>query len=153
MADRRPRRRTGRSRGWLVVASFVALGVATPVAVLASTGGGAGPAKVEPAAPAPGQSCPDTTPAPGSSAPICVEVVQPAVNGGGGIDLAGLLPILAGAVVGGLVVLVAVFLFLSRRAAAPLAPADPGEWWTCRNCGKTNVVGSPRCYACGTWQA
>jgi hypothetical protein len=39
-----------------------------------------------------------------------------------------------------------------RRTSAPLVPADPGEWWTCRTCGKNNVVGSARCYACGAWQ-
>src|SRR3970040_1656878 len=113
MADRHPRGRTRRGGGWLAVVFFVALGIAAPVAVLASPDGAGRPATVVPGAPAPGQSCPDATPPPGSSALICVEVVQPVVNGGGGgIDLAGLLPILAAAVVGGLVVLVAVFLFL-----------------------------------------
>lgn len=145
--------RRGRAGGWLVAASFVALAIALPVAVLAGGADPTGPARIDALAPAPGQSCPDTTPEPGSSAPICVEVVQPPVDGGGGgLDLGRLLPLLAAAIGGGLVVLVGVFLFLTRRAAAPLAPADPGEWWTCRNCGKTNVVGSPRCYACGTWQ-
>src|SRR5204862_18167 len=48
--------------------------------------------------------------------------------------------------------LAAAFLVLRRRASAPVAPADPGEWWTCRKCGRNNVIGSPRCYSCGEWQ-
>jgi hypothetical protein len=61
--------------------------------------------------------------------------------------------LLAAAVGGALIALAAVFLIVRRRAAAPAGPADPGEWWTCRNCGRNNVIGSPRCYACGQWQA
>ena len=34
------------------------------------------------------------------------------------------------------------------RSPRPIA----GEWWLCPKCGSTNVVGSARCYACGTWQ-
>ena len=102
----------------------------------------------------PGESCPDTTPAPGSSAAICEESKGPQVTPGGGpLDLAGLLPILAAAGGGAVLALGAAFLVLRRRAGAPAAPADPGEWWTCRKCGRNNVIGSPRCYACGEWQA
>jgi hypothetical protein len=71
--------------------------------------------------------------------------------GGGGVNLGGLVPILAIVVVGGVIALIAAFVVL-RRTSAPLVPADPGEWWTCRTCGKSNVVGSARCYACGAWQ-
>ena len=106
------------------------------------------------AAPRPGESCPDTTPAPGSSAAVCGEGNGPGGDtGGGGLDLGALLPIVAAGGVGAALALVAAFVFFRRRASAPVAPADPGEWWTCRNCGRNNVLGSPRCYACGEWQA
>lgn len=106
------------------------------------------------AAPRPGESCPDTTPAPGSTEAVCGEGKGPEGNpGGGSIDLAAVLPIVAAAAGGAVIALGAAFLLLRRRAAAPVAPADPGEWWTCRNCGRNNVIGSPRCYACGEWQA
>jgi hypothetical protein len=104
------------------------------------------------AAPRPGESCPDTTPAPGSSAAVCEEGGDQG-GGGGTLNLASLLPFLVAAVAGGAIALVAAFLVLRRRTAAPVAPADPGEWWTCRSCGKSNVIGSPRCYACGSWQS
>ena len=55
------------------------------------------------------------------------------------------------AVGAGLALVVAYFV-LRRRAGGPLDPVDAGEWWTCANCGRQNVVGSPRCYSCGTWQ-
>ena len=72
-------------------------------------------------------------------------------GGGGGLNLGGFLPIVAIAVLGGVIALIAAFVVL-RRTSTPLVPADPGEWWTCRTCGKNNVVGSARCYACGAWQ-
>jgi hypothetical protein len=70
---------------------------------------------------------------------------------GGGFDFGGL-TILLGIIAGGGVVLVIAALVILRRTSAPMAPADPGEWWACPTCGKTNVLGSARCYACGTWQ-
>jgi hypothetical protein len=162
MADRRPvdarvRRRDdtlGRRRisaGWLVLASFVALAVAGPVAVLASADGAPPRAAIERDAPRPGESCSDATQAPDPS-DVCNDTAVPDVPPGGSLDLGGLLPILIAVVAGAVLALVAVALVLTRRPSASLAPADPGEWWTCRSCGKTNVVGSPRCYACGTWQ-
>jgi len=109
-------------------------------------------------APRPGDSCPDTTPAttpaPGSTEAVCGEGKGPTVDpGGGGLDASGIVGLLAAAVGGALISLAAVCLIVRRRAAAPAGPADPGEWWTCRNCGRNNVIGSPRCYACGHWQA
>ncbi len=104
------------------------------------------------AVPLPGESCPDTTPAPGLSIAACEEGGGP-VAGGGTLDLGAALAILGAVVAGAAIALVAAFLVLRRRASAPVAPADPNEWWTCRNCGKTNVIGSPRCYACGSWQS
>ena len=74
-------------------------------------------------------------------------------GGGGGLNVGGLLPLVGAAVVGGIATLLIAFLIVERRTTAKLAPVQPGEWWTCGNCGKTNVVGSPRCYACGSWQS
>ena len=79
-------------------------------------------------------------------------ICSPETTGGdAGPNLGALLPIVGIVALGGVIALVAAF-FVLRRTAAPLMPADPGEWWTCRSCGKTNVLGSARCYACGTWQ-
>jgi hypothetical protein len=78
----------------------------------------------------------------------------PAIGtGGGGIAIGGVLPIVLALVVGAGLALVVVYLVLRRRAGGPLDPVDAGEWWTCANCGRQNVVGSPRCYSCGRWQA
>jgi hypothetical protein len=105
------------------------------------------------AAPRPGESCPDTTPAPGSSAAVCGEGTNPEGNPGGAIDLGALLPIIGAVGVAGALALGIALIVLRRRTSGPAAPADPGEWWTCSNCGRNNVIGSPRCYACGSWQA
>ena len=138
---RRPRAHDGVLRGFSAFALLTVLGAAllAPGAALA--------------APRPGESCPDTTPAPGSSAPVCEDTGGTGGGGGGGLDVAALLPFLAAAVGGAAIALVAAFLVLRRRMAGPVAPADPGEWWTCRSCGRNNVIGSPRCYACGSWQS
>jgi len=137
----RATRRHGRGRAWGAgLASIVLATLLLPAVALA--------------APRPGESCPDTTPAPGASEVVCGEGNGPEGNpgGGGSIDLSALAPILVAAAGGAAIALVAAFLFFRRRAAAPAGPADPGEWWTCRNCGRNNVVGSPRCYSCGAWQ-
>jgi hypothetical protein len=78
-------------------------------------------------------------------------ICSPEASAGGGVNLGALLPILAAVALGGLVLLIAAAVIL-RRTSTPLLPADPGEWWTCRSCGKNNVLGSARCYACGAWQ-
>ena len=137
---------------FVVLASAALLLIVAPAVVL---GGGltlTAPSPITANAPRPGESCPDQTPQPGASAVICNDATGPDPNGGGGIDLGGLLPVVGVAVAGGALALVAAFLVLRRRTGGPVAAPDPGEWWTCRNCGKTNVIGSPRCYACGTWQ-
>lgn len=71
---------------------------------------------------------------------------QPILGIGNVLSIAGIV------VAAGLLVLVVAYLVLRRRASVPLAPTDAGEWWLCPKCGSTNVVGSARCYACGTWQ-
>jgi hypothetical protein len=107
------------------------------------------------AVPGAGQSCPDATRAPGSTAAACDESKGPGQQAGGGssLDISGLLPILAAALGGAVIALGVAFVVLRRRAMAPAGPVDPTEWWTCRNCGRNNVIGSPRCYGCGEWQA
>ena len=76
----------------------------------------------------------------------------PSTGGGGGFAIGGLLPIVLALVVGAGLALVVAYFVLRRRAGGPLDPVDAGEWWTCANCGRQNMVGSPRCYSCGAWQ-
>lgn len=136
----------------LVLASVALLAILAPAVALGGGIKATAPTAITDAAPRPGESCPDQTPPPGASDVICNDVNGPNVNGGTGLDLGVLLPILAAALAGAAMALIAGFLVLRRRTGGPIAAADPGEWWTCSNCGKTNVIGSPRCYACGTWQ-
>ena len=91
-------------------------------------------------------------------------------------DVLSLAPFVAGGVVVLLAIVAGWFLVMRRRASRPFLPDDVvesagtggagrtggagggaavpagGEWWTCRNCGSTNMVGSARCYKCGAWQ-
>lgn len=107
------------------------------------------------AAPRPGESCPDATAASGESLPVCGEGNGPETDPGDddALDVGALLPVIVAGGLGAGLALVAAFVFFRRGGAAPVGAADPGEWWTCRNCGRNNVIGSPRCYACGEWQA
>lgn len=85
-------------------------------------------------------------------------------------SLASLLPFVAGGIVVLLLVAVAWYLVMRRRASRPFlpdeavgvggpgsaagsrgAPAAAAGWWTCRNCGATNMTDSARCYKCGAW--
>jgi len=80
-------------------------------------------------------------------------------------DVASLLPFVGGGVVILLAAAVGWFLVMRRRVSRPFLADDAlaatgsgsgssasGEWWTCSNCGASNVVGSARCYKCGSWQ-
>jgi len=134
--------------------AFVALAALAPGAVLGgggSTEAGVGrTGEVVALLAPPAETCrPEETRGAGGFSDICG--APGSGGGGGGINLGGLLPIVGVVVLGGVVALIAAFVVL-RRTSAPLVPADPGEWWTCRNCGKNDVVGSARCYACGAWQ-
>lgn len=158
MPDRTRQRQRRISLAWPLLAASLALAAAAPGWVLGG-GNGSGEAgardkgvrgadRVALLAP-PVETCePGETRAAGDFSDICG---QGPVGGGGGLNLGGLLPIVAIVVVGGIIALIAAFVVL-RRTSTPLVPADPGEWWTCRTCGKNNVVGSARCYACGAWQ-
>jgi hypothetical protein len=77
-------------------------------------------------------------------------------TGGGGPDLGLILGVLVAGAVGLAVAAGLGYLVLRRRARAPMEPPagapEAGEWWTCRNCGRNNIVGSARCYSCGAWQ-
>jgi hypothetical protein len=133
---------------WLVVLAALAM------PLTASAGHGASnpdDSAIRLAAP-PDETCgPDATGLRGGGFNVCA---PPAAGdpGSGGLSVGGLLPILLALVVGAAGALVIAYLVLRRRAGPPLDPVDAGEWWTCRNCGSNNVVGSPRCYSCGQWQ-
>lgn len=84
-------------------------------------------------------------------------------------SIATLIPFAAGGIVVLLALAVGWYLVMRRRASRPFLPDDAvgsagspmgvgtgaagpsGEWWTCRNCGSTNMVGVARCYKCGAW--
>ena len=89
------------------------------------------------------ERCADASPDPDTGQKICDDPIISAEN---------LVPLLGAVVGAGVLALVLGFLVLRRRASVPLPALDPTEWWKCTNCGATNVVGSARCYACGTWQ-
>jgi hypothetical protein len=91
---------------------------------------------------------------PGEGCPEAVQGASPSAGcprSGGGPNVGGLLPII-GAALGGAAIALGAAVLVFRRRAARVAPIDPGEWWTCANCGKNNVIDSPRCYACGSWR-
>jgi hypothetical protein len=77
-------------------------------------------------------------------------------GGDGGPDLGLIVGVLVAGAVGLAVAAGLGYLVLRRRARAPMEPPpgapEAGEWWTCRNCGRNNIVGSARCYSCGAWQ-
>ena len=108
--------------------------------------------------------------APGTQGEDCVE--DPNAQPGVGLkkcetpfSIATLVPFVAG----GLVILLAIaagwYLMMRRRASRPFLPDGAeagaaagggsgtvsGDWWTCRNCGSTNMNGVARCYKCGAW--
>ncbi|HXG26713.1 MAG TPA: hypothetical protein VNL94_07680 [Candidatus Binatia bacterium] len=99
------------------------------------------------AVPGPGNECEGEAVPSGRDDP-CTE------DGVGGFDLGFVVPLAGVVAIAGVGILVGGYLVLRRRAAAPLNPdpVDAQDWWTCRNCGRNNVVGSARCYACGSWQ-
>ena len=133
----------------VVVSLMMLLAVAAPITAVARDGTLPSAGAVALAAP------PDETCTPGATFGAGgFDVCSPptVANPGEGFNVGGLLPILGGVVLGAGLALAVAYMVLRRRAGAPLDPVDAGEWWTCRNCGRNNVVGSPRCYSCGTWQ-
>lgn len=101
------------------------------------------------AAPRPGDECDET--AAEDRGALCNQ--GGGGGGGGGLSLGLVLAVLGGAVVLGVLLLIGAFLYFRRQAGPALTATEPGsEWWTCGKCGKSNMVGTPRCYACGAWQ-
>lgn len=164
MADRRPRTARGLAlAGAFVVAAAFVAAAALPAPALGSTGRQSPVDRIS-IADVPGtggEDCVDDPNAqPGVGLRQCPETV----------DILSLLPFVAG----GFAVLLAIgagwYLVMRRRAARPfVVDGAPGagdahggdvggggagstDWWTCSNCGKTNMVGSARCYSCGSWQ-
>jgi hypothetical protein len=135
-----------RVRVWLLLATLavLTLGAAAgpALAVARSAGELSAPAIHEAAVPG-DERCADVSPDPNTGQKVCDEPF---------FSSASILPIAGVVVVAGLLALVIGYLVLRRRASVPLPALDPSEWWKCPNCGATNVVGSPRCYQCGTWQ-
>ena len=72
-------------------------------------------------------------------------------GGGGGGFLSGLGPLLAVALVIGIVLAAVAALILFRTRGASVPPATD-DWWTCANCGAANMDGAARCHACSTWR-
>ncbi len=146
---RRHERRTSLGRlaaAWLVVLVAAAAPFAATASERTATGG-----HVALLAP-PDETCRASETQAAGGFDICSPPTIGNGGGGAGPDFGGLLPILGGVVLGAGLALVAAYLVLRRRAGAPLDPVDAGEWWTCRKCGRNNVVGSARCYSCGAWQ-
>lgn len=103
----------------------------------------------------------------------CVD--DPAAHPGVGLkkcetpfNLATLIPFVGGGILVLLAVALGWYLVMRRRASRPFLPdeavglggssgavagagAASGEWWTCKSCGSTNMVGVARCYKCGAW--
>jgi ABC-type branched-subunit amino acid transport system permease subunit len=131
---------------WLLLATLAVLtlgAAAGPAfAVARSAGELSAPAIHEAAVPG-DERCADVSPDPHTGQKVCDEPF---------FSSASILPIAGAVVVAGLLALVVGYLVLRRRASVPLPALDPSEWWKCPKCGATNVVGSPRCYQCGTWQ-
>ena len=139
-------RQPGRLRAWLLVATLAAMALGTVAAPALALGRGAthlDVPRIQEAAVPEEERCADVSPDPNTGQKICETPL---------ISTANLLPIAGGVVAAGILALVVAYFMLRRRASVPLPALDPGEWWKCTSCGATNVVGSPRCYQCGTWQ-
>jgi hypothetical protein len=133
-------------RAWLLAATLAVLAigaVAAPAAVLGREASDLQAPAIHQAAVPGDERCADASPDPDTGQKICDEPFFSAPN---------LVPLLGAVVGAGVLALIVAFLVLRRRASVPLPAPDPGEWWKCTNCGAMNVVGSARCYACGTWQ-
>lgn len=142
MPEIRPGNRAG-VRVLLAILALLALAMAVPaVAHGRDTVVATGPEIHDAAVPG-DERCADESPDPNTGQKSCD---KPLVTAGT------ILPIIGIVIAGGVLALLLAYLVLRRRASAPLIPVDPGEWWLCPKCGSTNVVGSARCYACGTWQ-
>lgn len=136
----------GPLRAWLLIGTVALLALGAVAAPGLALGRGAtivsAPAIHQAAVPG-DERCADASPDPDTGQKVCDTPI---------LTSAVVLPILGLVVASGILALVVAYFVLRRRAAVPLPALDPGEWWKCPNCDATNVVGSARCYSCGTWQ-
>ena len=142
MPDARDHRHGGR-RVLSTVLAAVLLGLAVPAVAFAGDATHLATPRVHDAAVPGDERCAEESPDPDTGQKPCDKPI---------LSVANVLPVLGVAAAAGVLALILAFLVIRRRASAPFVPADPGEWWVCPKCGSTNVIGSARCYACGTWQ-
>ena len=162
MPDRRPR--VAALLGSLALVAAIVLLAALPATALAASGREPPIERITIAdvPPTVGEDCVDDPDLhPGTGLRECPK----------GFDLASVLPFVGGGVVVLLALAVGWFLLMRRRASRPFLADDgagaaaaggagspgateaaSGEWWRCKSCGSTNMVGSARCYNCGSWQ-
>ena len=146
MPRRRPARRAPTTVALSLLtalATVAALSVLAPAVTLGRSGAGLAAPAIHEAAVPEGERCTEGSPNPDVGLKACEQPLLSAAN---------LLPIFGGVGLAGILALVVAFLVFRRRASVPLEPVDAGEWWSCAKCGSTNVIGSARCYSCGTWQ-
>lgn len=157
-------------RAWVatLVALLAALAilVALPAAALASSGRNMSvdAITIADAPPGDGEDCVDDPNLhPGTGLRACPKP----------FDVLSLAPFVGGGFLVLLAIVVGWFLVMRRRTSRPFlpdealgiggagsggasvpagaAPAAAAGWWTCRNCGSTNMTDSARCYRCGSW--
>ncbi|HJP87696.1 MAG TPA: hypothetical protein VJ850_01520 [Candidatus Limnocylindrales bacterium] len=160
MADLRSRRR---SRAALLVslAAALLLVAALPSAALAATGRQQ-PIEHIVIADVPGTQGEDCVDDPGSQPGVGLKKCETPFT------IASLIPFVAGGVLVLLAIAVGWYLVMRRRASRPFLPDEAlataggatsgagggvasGEWWKCKSCGSSNMVGVARCYKCGAW--
>ena len=123
--------------------AVVLLALAAPGAALGRGASDLGVPEIHLAAVPGDEPCANESPDPRTGQKLCDKPL---------LGVGTIVPIIGVVVGGGALALVVAYLVLRRRASVPLAPTDAGAWWLCPKCGSTNVVGTARCYACGTWQ-
>jgi hypothetical protein len=93
-------------------------------------------------------------PAPRAAGPVLqpVDAPTPGNGGAGGIDAFGIL-LIAGLALAIVVAIGAGIILFRTRGVARAAPPPAEGWWTCGNCGASNMDGAARCHACATWRS
>lgn len=93
-------------------------------------------------------------PAPRTPATVLqlVDAATPGNGGTGGIDAFGIL-LIAGLVLAVVLAIVAAIILLRTRGVSKTVPPPAEGWWTCGDCGASNMDGAARCHACATWRS